>query len=323
MYRCAKLRQKRNPKADWRTEDLEFLLAKAQNENWATRVMAFQKIYEVFEGRSCQEGAVPESAVGRAIAALVQHLEDAHVKVSSYVARCLPVFLRTYPHLCAKHAVGILRSCLRHSGQEAFGQLLQQCKEQLSFDVLAPLLQFLEQAKTTKERTACLDFLVQLIQSQPAVVEGRYVGLTVRLMANLISEHKDKSVALPALAVLSLVKSRNASQTLNALLSIGQGRLERILDLAREIEPELEGSILRYIESVEVGQAVVPGVLSQSSLERLLGDEARKDELVELLVGRIRECPGESQPLLELLGRPFSSPTGLSEKSFRDRKSVV
>ena len=79
-------------------------------------------------------------------------------------------------------------------------------------------------------------------------METKNVGLTVRLMGNLILEYqKEKTISLPALAVMSLVKAKHSTAVLNCLLSIGQNVLSKILELAGEIEPELEGSILRYI----------------------------------------------------------------------------
>lgn len=100
------------------------------------------------------------------------------------------------------------------------------------------LLQYLEQAKTTRERVVCLDFLIQMLQEDPDSMETKNVGLTVKLMGNLINDHqKEKPISLPALAVMSLVKAKNSAVVLNCLLSIGQNVLSKILELAGEIEP--------------------------------------------------------------------------------------
>jgi hypothetical protein len=102
--------------------------------------------------------------------------------------------------------------------------------------MMPSLLQFLEQAKTVKEKTVGLDFLVQVMQGDGEVMEVRSVGMAVRIMGNLIREfYKEKAIALPALAVLSLIKERNSGMTLNALLSLGQATLDKILELAAEI----------------------------------------------------------------------------------------
>lgn len=139
--------------------------------------------------------------------------------------------------MCARWAPQILKACLKnYKYKESFGELLEQARRNLSFDMMPSLLQFLEQAKTVKEKTVGLDFLVQVMQGDGEVMEVRSVGMAVRIMGNLIREfYKEKAIALPALAVLSLIKERNSGMTLNALLSLGQATLDKILELAAEI----------------------------------------------------------------------------------------
>lgn len=73
MYRCLRLSQK--PKEDWRTDDLEFLLSKTDNDSWATRIMSFQKIHEVVFGEvDHNRETINEPTIIRAISALIAHL---------------------------------------------------------------------------------------------------------------------------------------------------------------------------------------------------------------------------------------------------------
>lgn len=170
---------------------------------------------------------------------------------------------------------------------------------------------------------------MQLIQSDPDIIETRSITLTVKLMANLISEYsKEKSIALPALAVLSLVKAKNSAQTLNAMLSIGPSSLSKILEIAAEIEPELEGSILRYIESVEeqpdkkklrsasASNAKGKGGLQTGkySLEELLADTTKSNECIEYLVEKIKDNP-KDHALVGMLEQPLMSGFKITEKS--------
>lgn len=100
-------------------------------------------------------------------------------------------------------------------------------------DMMPHLLQHLEQTKIIKEKTVCLDILIEMMQKQPECLENKNISLAVKLMANIISEYqKDRSVSLPALAVMSLIKAKNSSAVLNCLLAIGPSQLSKILDLA-------------------------------------------------------------------------------------------
>jgi hypothetical protein len=162
-------------------------------------------------------------------------------------------------------------------------------------DLMPHLLQYLEHTKTIKEKSVCLDFMIQLLQDDPESLETKSIGLAVRLMGNLINDYyKDKSISLPALATMSLLKAKNSSAVLNCLLSIGPNILSRILELAGEIEPELQGSILKYIESVDdplrkkVRHPAAKGIsfagINKVNLAELLADKDRINEAAEHLV---------------------------------------
>lgn len=76
-------------------------------------MMAFQKTYEVLMEIDRSQESIHEPTLISIIAAFATHLEDAHVKISSFLVGCMPSIIEHYPQLCAKHSQVILRRCLK------------------------------------------------------------------------------------------------------------------------------------------------------------------------------------------------------------------
>jgi hypothetical protein len=116
--------------------------------------------------------------------------------------------------------------------------------------------------------------LIQLLQDDPDSLETKSIGLAVRLMGNIINDHyKDKSISLPALAAMSLLKAKNSGAVLNCLLSIGPNILSRILELAGEIEPE-DDPLRKKVRHPHV-KGMSFGGMNKVNLTELLADKDR------------------------------------------------
>lgn len=101
-------------------------MSKINSDAWATRMMSFQKIHEVLMEIDRSKETIHEPTLASIVESFSVHLEDAHVKISSFLVGVMPDIIEQFPQHCAKHSQIILRKCLKGLAECKSQQLKEQ-----------------------------------------------------------------------------------------------------------------------------------------------------------------------------------------------------
>ena len=144
-----------------------------------------------------------------------------------------------------------------------------------------------------KEKLICLDLVIEMLEFDPALVHPTDVTHIFRLMTNLISE--DKSQSIPALAVISILKNIYPNRMWGCFINLSASELQRIVDLAAEIDPSLEAVIVSFTktspgkrpENLGQQRSNEMSLLSVSELEAMSRNPEFINEYIDVLHSQV------------------------------------